>query len=94
MLKGLMASALILASTLSISAPVAAQEQPIGVCTRDRHGSLNLRTRPSLYSRIIRRIPRGSTVVILDISKWKGKWVKVRYKRSIGWVSGDYLCYD
>ena len=94
MLKGLMPSALILSLTLTMSAPVAAQRQPIGVCTADRYGSLNLRTGPSRNYRVIRRIPNTSIVVIQDISKPKGKWFKVRYGRSLGWVHSDYLCFD
>ena len=59
------------------------------VCTQDRNGSLNLRTRPSLYSRIIRRIPNRSAVRILSS---RSNWSKVRYRGNIGWVSNDFLC--
>ncbi|MEM1393919.1 MAG: SH3 domain-containing protein [Cyanobacteria bacterium P01_H01_bin.150] len=70
-----------------------AQKQGMLVCTSDKNGSLNLRTRPSLYSRVIRRIPRGSAVIVQNLSKPKGKWFKVKYRKSIGWVHGDYLCF-
>ncbi|MEO1432969.1 MAG: SH3 domain-containing protein [Cyanobacteria bacterium J06633_8] len=100
-----MASALILGSTLTISAPVAAQTQEsvqatsyqvaqrrgsrAYVCTRDRYGYLNFRSRPSLRSRIIGRINNRQYVTILSSS---GNWYKVRYRGRIGWVSGDFVC--
>ncbi|MEO1431834.1 MAG: SH3 domain-containing protein [Cyanobacteria bacterium J06633_8] len=103
MLKGLMASALILGSTLTMSAPVIAQKQePVQgksyqiayhrgayVCTYDLYGSLNLRTKPSLYSRVIRRIPNGRSVKIITLGS---NWLKINYKGTIGWVSIDYIC--
>ena len=105
MFKAFMASALILASTLTMSAPVTAQTQQsvqeksyqvaqrrnsrAYVCTRDRNGYLNLRTGPSLRNRIKGRINNGQYLTILRSS---GNWYKVRYRGRIGWVSGDFVC--
>ena len=105
MLKAFMASALILASTLTMSAPVTAQTQEsvqatsyqvaqrrssrAYVCTRDRNGYLNLRSGPSLGNRVIGRINNRQYLTILRSS---GNWYKVRYRGRIGWVSGDYVC--
>ncbi|MEO1432967.1 MAG: SH3 domain-containing protein [Cyanobacteria bacterium J06633_8] len=108
MLKSFMATALILGSTLTISAPVMAKiQEPVQgktyqianhrgthVCTRDRYGSLNLRTRPSLRSRVIRRIPNGSVVAyVVDGPTYYKNWAKINYEGTIGWVSRDYLCH-
>ncbi|MEO1432433.1 MAG: SH3 domain-containing protein [Cyanobacteria bacterium J06633_8] len=105
MLKAFMASALILGSTLTMSAPVTAQTQEsvqatsyqvaqrrgsrAYVCTRDRNGYLNLRSGPSLRNRIIGRINNRQYLTILRSS---GNWYKVRYRGRIGWVSGDFVC--
>lgn len=120
MLKGLMASALILGSTLTMSAPAAAQtsiqdltyttsaagtaktQQTLQkksyqvaqrgsayVCTRDRYGYLNLRTGPSLRNRIIGRINNGEYLTILRSSR---NWYQVNYQGRLGWVSGDFVC--
>ena len=92
MLKAFMASALILGSTLTMSAPATAQTQQsvqgksyqvaqrrssrAYVCTRDRNGYLNLRTGPSLRNRIKGRINNRQYLTILRSS---GNWYKVRY---------------
>ena len=105
MLKAFMASALILAPTLIMSAPVAAQTQEsvkgksyqvaqrrnsrAYVCTRDRNGYLNLRSVPSLRSRIKGRINNRQYLTIL---RSRGNWYKVRHRGRIGWVSGDFVC--
>lgn len=105
MLKALIASALILASTLSMSAPVTAQTREsvqeksyqvaqrrslrAYVCTRDRNGYLNFRTGPSLRNSIKGRINNREYLTILRSS---GNWYKVRYRGRIGWVSGDFVC--
>ena len=105
MLKAFMASAFILASTLSMSAPIAAQTQEsiqgksyqvaqrrdsrAYVCTRDRNGYLNLRTGPTLRNSIKGRINNGQYLTILRSS---GNWYKVSYRGRIGWVSGDFVC--
>ncbi len=104
MLKAFMASALILGSTLTMSAPVMAQTQEslegksyqvaqrggsATVCTRDRYSYLNLRTAPSFRSRVIARIQNGEYLTILRSNR---NWHKVSYERQIGWVSRDFVC--
>ena len=105
MLKAFMASAFILASSLTLSAPVTAQTQEsvqattyqvaqrrgsrAYVCTRDRNGYLNFRSGPSLRSRVIGRINNRQYLTILSSS---GNWYQVRYRGRIGWVSRDYVC--
>lgn len=105
MLKGFMASALILGSGLTISVPVSAQTQEsvqatsyqvaqrrgsgAYVCIGDRFGYLNLRTRPSVGNRIIGRINNGRYLTILRSS---GNWYQVNYQGRIGWVSRDFVC--
>ena len=59
---------------------------------------LRLRKAPHLRSRIILTIPYGKTVLILSENgpegvyrKIKSRWIKVRYRKFIGWVFGGYL---
>ena len=50
---------------------------------------LNLRNKPTTRkSYVITKIPKGTT---LDVIKESGGWLKVKYKKYTGWVSGIYL---
>ncbi len=60
--------------------------------------TLNLRDKPSLNSNILLKIPANSEVEILlyDIQTFyleglPGKWCKVKYADSEGWVWGNYI---
>ena len=54
-------------------------------------GSLNLRESASLYSRVIRTIPRGATV---DVLSRDTSWSRVRYAGSEGYVLNQYLTFQ
>ena len=60
--------------------------------------TLNMRSEPSLKGRVIFRIPNESGVAVIEydteekyIDGAKGRWCKVNYAGSIGWVWGNYL---
>ena len=90
MLKTLMASALILTSSLSAVAPASAQiQQPLEgtnnqvlvasiryrrTSTRDRHGYVHLRSGPSLGYRVKSIVPKNADLTILNA--YNG-WYKV-----------------
>ncbi|GEM_PF-6632707 len=64
------------------------------VCTRDRYGYLNLRSGPSLRSRVIGRIPNGTRFT------WYGSrdfdinsFVRFTHEGTSGWVNARYLCF-
>lgn len=104
MLKTIMASALILTATLSVSTLVVAKSLNFlqarsykvattgvwYVCSSD--GFLNLRTTPSTrYSRII-KISNGRSFEILN--DWSyGNWWKIWYRGRIGWINNNYICW-
>lgn len=61
-------------------------------------GGLSFRDKPSTKSRQIDLIPTGTKLQILDkeggiliINGQKGRWVKVKYKRTSGWVFSGFL---
>ena len=60
--------------------------------------TLNMRSKPSLKGKIIFRIPNKSSVAVIEydteekyIDGAKGRWCKVNYAGSKGWVWGNYL---
>jgi len=57
--------------------------------------NLNLRDAPSLYGSSLSRIPRGTTVDVLDEAVWDGErfWYHVQFAGGTrrGWASGVYL---
>ena len=60
--------------------------------------TLNMRTKPNLNSSIIIKIPANSEVEIMYydsktfyLEDKPGKWCKVRYGSSEGWVWGNYI---
>jgi cytoskeletal protein RodZ len=55
---------------------------------------LNFRANPSTGSKVIRVLPSGESLTILNETKTSGgyKWIKVRdYKGNTGWVADDFL---
>ncbi|WP_165779495.1 SH3 domain-containing protein [Leptospira harrisiae] len=60
--------------------------------------SLSLREEPSVFSKVILTLPRGTLVKSLDeidkqitITEKNGKWTKVEVYEITGWVFGGYL---
>ena len=60
--------------------------------------SINLREKPDVSSKILTSLNRFSKVKILNIDpkivqikKWKGRWIKVQAERSIGFVLDIFL---
>jgi uncharacterized protein YgiM (DUF1202 family) len=60
--------------------------------------TLNMRTKPSLTSGVILRIPNGSEVLVnyYDTEKYfldgiQGQWCNITYANQIGWVWGPYV---
>ena len=51
---------------------------------------LNMRAAPTLFSPIVRKIPNGATVNVLERS---GNWYKVSYSGQTGYVSKKYLSF-
>lgn len=51
--------------------------------------ALNQRSGPSTSNAILKTIPSGSTVQVLEVS---GSWVKNSWNGSTGYSSGQYLC--
>lgn len=49
---------------------------------------LMLRRKPSLISRVLKKMPRGSKVIVLDRG---AKWTKVRYAGVVGYCATKYL---
>ncbi len=62
-------------------------DRQVGVVTTGG-ANLNLRSKPSLSSNIIGRIPDKSTVEIISA---EGKWYKVIYMGAMGYVLSDFL---
>lgn len=52
-------------------------------------GPLNLRARSNTSSTILAKLPKGTTLPILDVLD--NGWLKVLYGKSIGYVSADYF---
>lgn len=52
-------------------------------------GPLNLRSRSSTNSSILAKLPKGTTLPILDVLD--NGWVKVLYGKTVGYVSADYF---
>ncbi len=104
MLKTIMASALIITATLSVSTPFVAESlhslEPRSykvattgmwyVCSNN--GFVSLRTTPSTrYSRII-KIPNGRSFEILNDSSYRNWW-KIWYRGRIGWINNNHICW-
>ncbi|MBV6493517.1 MAG: hypothetical protein LDLANPLL_01540 [Turneriella sp.] len=59
--------------------------------------TLNLRTKPSTRGRIVKRIPYGEAITILDRFDdddsvgTSNKWYRVRYRGKVGYVNSRYL---
>lgn len=51
-------------------------------------GRLNLRQEPSTQARILKKLPRGGTVTVLESA---GEWYKISSGGMEGYVHGDYL---
>ncbi len=54
----------------------------------DTNDEVNLRTRKSLYSDILVRIPKGASVTVTAVS---GTWAAVKYKKYEGFVKNSYV---
>ena len=52
-------------------------------------GPLNLRARSNTSSTILAKLPKGTTLPILDVLD--NGWLKVLYGKSVGYVSADYF---
>ncbi len=55
---------------------------------------LNLRDAPSTTGAVLRVIPTGSLVTILDAAPQNGTWWNVEFDGVRGWVSGKYLATE
>ena len=64
-----------------------AEKTGYGIVTTEG-GHLNLRASASATSAVIDRIPCGERVRILAD---KGRWLRVSYANSVGYVSADYI---
>lgn len=66
--------------------------EPMGVSRTGRvvtmGGSLNLRERPDAYSRIIGKIPNGSSIAVLNMT---GDWYLVGYGGKTGYANRNYI---
>ena len=65
------------------------------------NNTLNMRSEPSLSGKVIFKIPNESGVAVIEydteekyIDGAKGRWCKVNYAGSIGWVWGNYLIIE
>jgi len=63
--------------------------------------TLNMRSEPSLSGKVIFKIPNESGVTVIEydleekyIDGAKGRWCKVNYAGTIGWVWGNYLIIE
>lgn len=63
--------------------------------------TLNMRSEPNLKSEVILKIPTRSSVTVLEydiqetyIDGSKGRWCRINYAGTIGWVWGNYLLID
>lgn len=63
--------------------------------------TLNMRSKPNLNSQVIFKIPNSSSVTVLEydledtyIDGAKGRWCRINYAGTIGWVWGNYLIID
>ena len=63
--------------------------------------TLNMRSEPNLKSQVILKIPTRSSVTVLEydlqetyIDGSKGRWCRINYAGTIGWVWGNYLEID
>ena len=59
---------------------------------------LNMRIEPNTKSKIIKRIPNGSKIIVVkksptvvNVGKNQGRWVKAKYKNTTGYVFDAYL---
>ena len=55
--------------------------------------TLNLRARPGLYSRVVRKIPFNARGLGNAIRS-QGRWTRVNYGGQTGWVHNDFLAED
>ncbi len=63
--------------------------------------TLNMRSEPTLQSQVILKVPNQSSVTVLEfdiqetyIDGSKGRWCRINYAGTIGWVWGNYLIID
>lgn len=63
--------------------------------------TLNMRSEPNLRSQVILKVPNRSSVTVLEydlqetyIDGSKGRWCRINYAGTIGWVWGNYLIID
>ena len=63
--------------------------------------TLNMRSEPNLKSKVVLKIPTNSSVTVLEydlqetyIDGSKGRWCRINYAGTIGWVWGNYLVID
>lgn len=71
-----------------------AQAQPAKreVCNTGSSG-LNVRSAPSIHSRVGRTISEGTDMTMLGLSR-NGQWVRASIDGRVGWVSRRYVCND
>jgi uncharacterized protein YgiM (DUF1202 family) len=64
------------------------------VCTRNSNGKLNMRYGAGTEYAVVLEVPQGSSVEQMDsITGSDGFfWHQVRYRGTVGWARGDYLC--
>lgn len=53
--------------------------------------NLMLRNEPSTKGQILKKIPNGKQIGILDKDKYSGKWYKVRYEDTTGYAFSKYI---
>ena len=63
--------------------------------------TLNMRSKPNLRSQVVLKVPNRSSVTVLEydiqetyIDGSKGRWCRINYAGTIGWVWGNYLIID
>ena len=60
--------------------------------------NVNVRTEPSMNGKVLFQLNTGDEVLhleqkkeIVTIKKWKGTWIKIKYKGKAGWVFSSFL---
>jgi len=63
--------------------------------------TLNMRSEPNLRSQVVLKVPNRSSVTVIEydiqetyIDGSKGRWCRINYAGTIGWVWGNYLIID
>lgn len=66
------------------------------VCTKDTNGTVNLRAAIGQQAQILTKASNGSQVKPVDVQLGNDGffWQKIRYRNTLGWVRGDYLCIN